>query len=274
MTSRLLAPGTFAAALVAETRSEALKALRVPVFLISTFAFPAMFYVLFALMFGRGSVLTGLVPAAYLLASYGTFGVVGAAPFGSGVGVASDRGQGWLTLKRATPMPPLAYFLAKVVLSMGIGAVIVATLALLGYLFGGVRLGAGVWALLLATLTLGAIPFCALGCALGYLSGPSSAPVVANLVYLPMSLAAGLWIPIELMPGFVQRIAPLMPPYHLARLALGPIRSGAGEVAGTGSGWPGAPDAAVHLAALLGFTVFFLVVAVLAYRRDDGRTWG
>jgi ABC-2 type transport system permease protein len=178
-----------------------------------------------------------------------------------GIGVAAERGQGWLTLKRATPMPPLAYFLAKAIMSMIVGALITALLAILAVSFGGVRLSAPAWAALFLILVTGAVPFCAFGCALGYMSGPSSAPMLANLIYLPMSLLSGLWLPIELMPAFLRELAPLMPPYHLAQLALAPVR--------------GASDGVLmHVAALAGFTIVFLAAAVRAYRRDDGRTWG
>ena len=44
-----------------------------------------------------------------------------AALFGFGVGVAVERGQGWLLLKRATPMPPLAYLLAKMATAVAFG---------------------------------------------------------------------------------------------------------------------------------------------------------
>lgn len=261
MTTSVLRPGTFGGVLAAETRSEVLKAIRLPAFLVPTIIFPAMFYALFGLMLNGGAAVGGVTLPAYLLASYGTFGVVGAALFGMGIGVASERGQGWLTLKRATPMPPLAYFLAKALMSMMVGAAIAALLAVLGVTFGGVRMPVTAWMVLFVTLTLGAIPFCAFGCALGYMTGPSSAPMLANLIYLPMSLASGLWIPLEFMPGVLQSIAPFMPPYHLAQLALAPIRGVAA-------------NPLLHIAALIGFTLLFLAAAVLAYRRDDGRTWG
>lgn len=257
----LHASGTLPAVLLAETRSEILKALRVPAFLVPTLVFPAMFYVLFALVLNGGAVIGSTGMPAYMLATYGTFGVVGAALFGMGIGVAAERGQGWLTLKRATPMPPIAYFLAKAVMSMIVGALIMALLTVLAVSFGGVRMSAAAWIMLFVVLTAGAIPFCAFGCALGYASGPNSAPMLANLIYLPMSLLSGLWLPIEIMPGFLRAVAPFMPPYHLAQLALAPVRDS----------WQGAP---LHVAALTGFTVLFLAAAVLAYRRDDGRTWG
>jgi ABC-2 type transport system permease protein len=260
MSSSLLAPGSFGGVLVAESLCEVRKAVRIPAFIIPVIVFPAMFYVMFALLMGGVVPGAGLTMPAYLLASYGTFGVVGAALFGMGVGVAAERGQGWLLLKRATPMPPLAYFGGKVVMSMAIGLVIAVLLALLGTTLGGVRLPATAWALLLFVLTFGGIPFCALGCALGYVSGPNSAPPLANLIYLPMSLASGLWIPIEVMPDFVRAIAPFMPPYHLARLALATIGVDTPVVR--------------HVAALGAFTALFLALAILAYRRDDGRTWG
>ena len=60
-----------------------------------------------------------------------------------------------------------------------------------------------------------------MGLAFGYLIGPNSAPAVLNLVYLPMAFAAGLWIPITQLPDVVQAVAPFLPPYHFAQLALG-----------------------------------------------------
>lgn len=261
MSTGVLASGRLGAVLIAESRSELLKAVRLPVFLVPVLAFPAMFYVLFGLVLNSDASTGGLTMPAYMLATYGTFGVVGAALFGMGIGVAMERGQGWLTLKRATPMPPIAYFLAKVIMSMAIGVAIVTLIGLLGAIFGDVRLPVMSWLLLYATLVLGTAPFCAMGCAIGFTAGPNSAPMIANLIYLPMSVASGLWIPIEFMPSLMQRAAVLLPPYHLAQLALGVV--------------DGAPrSAAVHALPLLAFTLLFLGVAVAAYRYRDDRTWG
>lgn len=248
----------FTSVVLAETRAEVLKAVRVPAFILPVLLFPAMFYVLFGIVVGGGPA---TVMPAYLLGSYGAFGVIGAALFGMGVTVAAERGQGWLLLKRATPMPPLAYFAAKVLMSILVGAAITVILGILAATVGGVRMTGLSWLLLFVTLSLGAVPFCALGCVLGYVSGPTSAPAIANLIYLPMSFAAGLWIPIQFLPDIMQRIAPVLPPWHLARLAHGVIL--------------GNPEGAVaSVAALAAFTAVFLAAAVFAYRRDNDRTWG
>jgi ABC-2 type transport system permease protein len=244
-----------------EAGHEFLKLIRVPIFAISTLAFPVMFYVIFGLTFADETA-GGVGVTTYMLATYGAFGVIGSGLFGFGVGVATERGQGWMRLKRVSPMPPLAYFVAKVAMSTAFAALIVTALFVLGAIFGGVRMPIEQWLGLGAVLVFGALPFCAIGLAFGYLVGPNSAPAVLNLVYLPIAFASGLWIPLSQLPEVVQAIAPFLPPYHLAQLALGVL--GAADGGST----------LLHLAALAAFTVGFLLVAGWAYSRDEGRTYG
>ena len=99
-----------------------------------------MFYVLFGLVLNAKETIGGISVPTYLIATYGTFGVMGASLFGTASGLASDRGLGWLQVKRASPMPPFAYFAAKVILSMIFSAIVVSLLLVLGIIFGGVRL--------------------------------------------------------------------------------------------------------------------------------------
>jgi ABC-2 type transport system permease protein len=246
---------------VLESRFEFIKLLRLPTYVVSTLAIPVMFYIFFGLMFGEQRI-GQITQATYLLATYGTFGVMAATLFGFGVSVAVERGQGWLLLKRASPMPPFAYFCAKIVTSTAFSAVIVALLFTCGAAFGGVRLAPSAWFALAGALVLGALPMCAIGLAIGSLAGPNSAPGIVNLVYLPMSFLSGLWIPISYLPPVVQHIAPFLPAYHLGQLALGVLGAGNG-----GAWW-------IHVLALLGFASIGLSAAAFGFRRDEGRTYG
>ena len=244
-----------------EAKYEFLKAIRIPIFAISTVVFPMMFYVLFGLMFGSENA--GSVSLAqYMLATYGVFGVVGAALFGFGVSIAGERGQGWMRLKRASAMPPLAYFSAKTFVAVLFSSFVVLGLFLLGSLLGDVRMPLTTWLSLFGVLIAGAFPFAAMGLMFGYLVGPNSAPAVLNLIYLPMAFLSGLWIPVEALPQFVQTFAPYLPPYHLAQVALGLFGEGQG-----GAAW-------VHILWLLGYTAMFLGLAIVLYRRDEGKTYG
>lgn len=251
-----------ARAYLLEAKYEFVKLARMPAFSIPAIGFPVLFYWFFGIGFGGGKSAGPVTMATYLLATYGAFGVIGAALFGFGVSVAIERGQGWMLLKRATPMPPLAYFTAKLAMSVLFGAIIVALLGVLGTTLGGVQLSLKSWLALFGILVAGALPFGALGLAFGYICGPNSAPPVVNLVYLPMAFASGLWIPIEALPKLVQGLAQFLPAYHYAQLALGTIGAGRGE------------SAVLHLAVLLGFTVVGLAIALAGYRRDEGKAYG
>ena len=244
-----------------EAWQEFLKLIRLPIFAATTIALPLMFYVIFGITFA-GEQAGGVGMTTYMLVTYGAFGVIGAALFGFGVSVAVERGQGWMRLKRVAPMPPLAYFVAKVVMSLAVATIIVLAMFTLGALVGGVRLDPQQWVAAGLALVAGALPFSAMGLAFGYLVGPNSAPAVLNLVWLPMAFASGLWIPISQLPDVVQSVAVALPPYHFVQLALGTIGASEG----------GSP--VVHAAAVLGFTLLFLVVATWGFRRDEGRTYG
>src|SRR6202158_808814 len=106
----------------------------------SVLSFPIMFYVLFGLVLNMKETIGSARVPTYLIATYGTFGVMGASLCGTAAGLASDRGRGWLQVKRASPMPPFAYFAAKVITSMVFSAVIVVALFVLGFTLGGVRM--------------------------------------------------------------------------------------------------------------------------------------
>lgn len=244
-----------------ETKFEFLKLLRLPVYSVATLAFPLMFYLLFGSFYGNLEA-QGVLASRYMVATFGAAGVLSAALFSFGVGVASERGQGWMRLKRVSPMPPIAYFLAKIGMALLFGLLVVVIITAAGMIAQGVRVGILDWLSMLGVLLTGALPFGALGLAIGYMFGPNSAPVVLNLLYMPMAFASGLWMPITLLPPVVQNIAQYLPTYHYAQLAIG-------TVGATPLG-----DSARHALILATFTVLFLVVAVIAYKRDEGKTYG
>jgi len=244
-----------------EAKFEFLKLWRLRGYSVSTLVFPLMFYLIFGATFGRFTT-QGIRVATYLMVSYAAVGVINAAVFAFGAGVAAERGQGWMMLKRVSPMPPSAYFVAKTVMAMLFSALVLVILTVTAYLMQGVHLAAGAWLELLGVLVAGVIPFAAMGLMFGYALGPNSAPTVLNLVNLPMAFASGLYIPLDQLPPLIQHIAVYLPAYHFAQLALSTIHADAiGSVAG-------------HLTALAAFTAVFGFVAVRAYRRDEGRTYG
>lgn len=243
--ARRMPAGRVFGAYLAEARSECLRYMRNPSFMLPIMLFPGMFYLLFGILMAKSE---GADAARYLLASYSVFGVMSPGLFGFGVSLAIDREHGLLTLKRALPMPPGAYLVGKMCMAL-IMASVVTTIMLCLAIFGAhVQLGAGNIAQFFVTEVLGVLAFCSLGLLLGTLAKGQSAPGMVNLIYLPMAFLSGLWFPLSIMPKFLQAIAPVWPAYHLDQLALSAIGMGQGGELG-------------HVAVLVGFTAVFLYVA-------------
>ena len=232
-----------------ESKFEWLKSIRNPAFALPAILFPALFYIFFGVLMNQHNPQA----ATYLLCSYGTFGIIGPALFSFGAGLAIERGQGWLDIKDASPMPGSAQIVSRLLVSISFSVMVLVSLGLVAFTFTDVSLSLSQVLTLSSILVFGGLPFCLLGLTLGLLLKAESAPAVVNLVYLPMSFLSGLWIPITMLPNFLQSFAEFLPPYHLSQLAL--------KVVGLDTG----DSVAKHLSILVLFTVVFFVVAIMTF---------
>ena len=240
-----------------ETKYEFLKLWRAKSFSLAVIGFPVMFYALFGVM-NKGVHDGGMDMAKYMIAGYCSMGMISAALFGIGVGLGSERAAGWLELKRASPMPAMAYLAAKCVTAQAFGLITIVVLTLVGTLFGGVRLS-GAELLMMAGMSLvGTVPFAAMGLLVALVVPPASAAGVVNLIYLPMSFMGGLWVPVQFLPKWLQAIAPSMPTFHLAQLMLTIF----------GYQRPGSVTG-VHWLGLAGFTLLMLGASWAVFHRAE-----
>ena len=235
-----------------EARSECLRYMRAPGFMLPIMLFPAMFYLLFGVLMAKSE---GTEAARYLLASYGVFGVMSPGLFGFGVSLALERDGGLLTFKRALPMPPGAYLLGKMLMAMVAAGVVILLLLTMAVTLGHVALSPLQAGGLLLTGMLGVLPFCALGMFVGTLIKGQGAPGMLQLIYLPMSFMSGLWFPLPMLPKFLQQIAPIWPSYHLDMVAMAAVGLNKEAIL-------------THVLVLLGFAVGFLLLAARRLRRN------
>jgi ABC-2 type transport system permease protein len=234
-----------------EARAECLRYLRAPGFLLPTLLFPSVFYLMFGIFLGHAN---GPDAPRFLLASYGTFGVMAPGLFGFGVSLALERDGGLLMLKRALPMPPGAYLAGKMVMAMLVASAVAVLLMAMAVGLAHVTLTVTQMLALFVTEVLGVLPFCALGLLLGTLIKGQGAPGLVNLIYLPMAFLSGLWFPLSIMPKTLQQLAPIWPSYHLDQLALSAVGMGHGAL-GT------------HVLVLAAYTAGFLLLAARRLRR-------
>lgn len=237
-----------------EMKYEFLKLLRTRTFSASTIGFPVMFYLLFGVA-NKHAYSDNVHIAKYMLGGYAVFGLVGAALFGIGVGLATERAAGWLEVKQASPMPPMAYLVAKCASAVAFGLIIVSILTVIGLTLGGVSLTVGEFARMLGLTVVGSIAFASMGLLLALVVPANAAPGIINLIYLPMSFLSGLWIPLHMLPRWLQPVAPALPTYHLAQLMQHIY------------GYQDGASMASHWAALAGFTMLMLGASWLIFSR-------
>ena len=241
----------FLTVLAVELRDELLAIVREPTALFFSVVMPVGFFALFAGMYG-GEDAGGTTVGTTMLATFGTFAVVGVTLLNPGIGVADERERGWLRAKRVSPTPLPVTLLAKVLATVPYALAVLLAITAVAAALGTLAIDPWVWVRTVTVLTVAALPFSLLALAIGFRASPNAATAILNAFFIPSAVASGLWIPLEQLPAVVgERIAPLLPTYHLARLGLAQI--GFGSVAG-------------HVLPMLVFGVLSAVLAALAYR--------
>ncbi len=234
-----------------ECKSELLKAIRTPQFSAPTIAFPVVFYLIFGVILAGDG---GEGRATYLLATFGMFGALGPALFGFGVNVANERNNGWLDLKKISPMPISAYILAKLFMAAMFGLIVICMLTTIGLLFGGLEISPARWLLMITTQLLCAVPFALMGMAIGFRVSTEAAPAIVNILFMLMSVFGGLWLPVTLFPEILQQFAWVLPTFHGGQLALVSI------------GLSSASSALTHAGLLAAFAAVMALLAARNYR--------
>ncbi len=245
-------------ATLALARCELLKLARNPMFMLGTVLFPTVFFAMFALPYVKESI--GQVGVGqYFVISYSAYSLLSVALFSFGVSVAAERGMGWTRLLRVAPTPPAAYFAAKIAAGLLIGLLAILVLVAFAFLVGGVRFDFPVLVLAILKLLLGMVPLVLLGLFIGFAANPTSAAVVAQLLFIPLSFMSGLFIPLSQAPQFIRELAPYSPVYHFAQIGWSTI------------GAPQGGSEESHWLWLLGYGALFLVLALWAYKRAEDK---
>lgn len=238
--------------LLAHVKAGSLELLRYPSFSVPTLFFPAMFFLFFV---ATRSDLSERRADLYL-ASFVGFAVLGVAFFQFGVGIAVDRTSPWETYLRSLPITLRVRFGARIVSALQFGLASAFAVVVTAVLTTSAGLPAGRWLLLGATALAGSIPFALMGIALGYWASPRGALPIANVLYLALAFAGGLWTAGDETSSSFDDLSALLPTRQFAEVLWGATR---GDI------WrPGA------WLALLAWAAVFAALARWGYRRDEG----
>ena len=245
-----------------EAKYESLRALRSPAFAIPFLTLPAALYFLFGVLLAGNMSHGDLTISKIMFVNFSVFGIMGPGMFGFGIFVANERSQGLLTLKRALPMPPASYLVAKMAMTVVFSAIVMASVIAIAATMGHTGLSAGQFLAVSMIDILGSLPFAAIGLFIGTVASGKSAPAFINLAYLPMMHLGGLFYP---LPKKVQIIERFSPAFYLDKLGLKAVGVPSLDQLATGVSGNQSTLLAIFVLALV--TLFF---ALLATRRLKG----
>jgi ABC-2 type transport system permease protein len=202
-----------------ESRFQFIQALRAPAFAFPFLLLPVPLYLFFGIVMAGGSKEVAANPLLmnYTFSAWCSMAVMGPAIFGIGIGLAMDREANLLKLKRAMPLPPGSYLIAKMLMSLAFAAIAVGLVTIAALAAGKLTLTPGGLFATDAVLILGAIPFCAIGLFIGAFASAGAAPAYANLIYLPGMWLSGMFFP---LPKVMQPWSVIWPAFHLNMTAL------------------------------------------------------
>ncbi|MDG4794552.1 ABC transporter permease [Micromonospora sp. WMMD1082] len=226
-------------------------------FWILAFLFPGLLYLVQASIFRDFTVPgTSVGYNAYLVGSLAAFGALFVS-LNVGSRVAVERTTGWQRQLRLTPLSPVSYLFAKVMVAMVIALPAILTVSLTGALVENVDLTAGRWAQLIVGVWLGTLPFALLGLLIGQLATADNVQVFVSLTHMLLGFVGGALVPTFGFPNWLHWLSVAMPSHWLAAVGHQPVLRDRQLV-----------TAALVLAA---WTIVLGLAVVARYRRDTAR---
>lgn len=233
---------------LAHARAMTVELVRHPAYVVPTLAFPALFFLFFAVP-GNSS------GADVRMATFAGFAAIGVAFFQFGVGIAVDRASPWEAYLRTLPVTAGVRIGARLLSAAAFSAAAATVVVAVAVTVTPVSLSFVRWLELAIALAVGIVPFALLGIAIGYWAPPRGALPTANLLYLALSYAGGLWSRPQELPRLAARTSGFLPTGRLADVLAAPAL-------GHAPPWP-------SWLALAGFAAGFGVLAAWGYRRDE-----
>ncbi|WP_453991761.1 ABC transporter permease [Bacillus nitroreducens] len=237
-----------------QCKVEILRIFRNPYYVFWSLFMPIVFYVVFTKIFNSATDDQQLWKAHFLM-SMAAFSVMGSAIMTLGIRLVEERKQGWSMFMRITPLSDQAYFAAKMIGQTVIHICSIVIIFTAGGLINGISLSPLEWLMCGVWLLFGSLPFLAIGTLVGTMKRVDTAGGVSNMVYMVLAICGGMWMPMEIMPNFIQNIGKWLPSYHYG--------SGAWEIVRGG-----VPDW-TNFTLLVGYLVLFMVISGYTRRKQE-----
>lgn len=230
---------------------------RIPVAVIGSLVFPSLALLFFVVP--NRAVADDPLFATQAVISLAVFAVMSNGLFGFGLGIAESREKPWDPYLRTLPAAGIARVLAQFLSTGALGFVAVLPIIAVGALFTAaeaspVRIVTG-----LVVLAVSAIPFMLIGICIGYSFPMKAAIAVVQIVMFGLAFAGGLFLPPQVFAGWLDAISVWLPTRQARELVIWAVQGG--DLPWWA--WVG----------ILVWSVAMLVLALVLFRRDEGRRY-
>jgi len=240
--------------LAMQCKVEIIRIMRNPYYVFWSLFMPIVFYFIFTRIF-NSSIDNEQEWQAHYLMSMTTFSVMGSAIMTLGIRLVEERAQGWSLFMRITPLSNSAYFFAKMVGQTAIHILSIIVIFTAGGIINSISLSPLEWLLSGVWILLASAPFLALGVLFGTMKRVDTVSGVTNLTYMLLAISGGMWMPIEVMPNLIQKMALWLPSYHFGNGAWQIVRGNVPELS--------------NILVLTAYLVVFMLLSTYIRRKQE-----
>lgn len=237
------------------TRYSLLETVRVPIAVIGSLVFPALSFLFFVVP--QRFVAEDPVLATQAVVQLSVFAVLANGLFGYGLSISQERETPWDPFLRSLPLPPAARMIGQVLATGTIGFVAILPVIVIGVIATAATADAGGLVLGLLALALTSLPFAFIGISIGYGMPSKAAIAVVQVVMFGLAFAGGLFLPPAVFPDWLDAISRALPSRQARELVIWAVQGGDLPV--------------LELLGILAWTIVLGVLALVLYRRDEGR---
>lgn len=230
---------------------------RIPIALIGTLVFPALALLFFVVP--QASVAGNPEYATQSVISMSVFSVMVGSLFSFGLGIAENREKPWDPYLRTLPAPGIARVLAHI-FSTGLIAIVgLIPLVVIGALFTSATASPLQIVVGLLAVAASSLPFMLIGICIGYSMPMKAAIAVIQVLFFGLAFGGGLFLPPQLFPSWLNTVSEFLPSRQARDFVIWAVQGG--EL--TPLTWLG----------LIGWTIILLILALILFRRDEGRRY-
>lgn len=239
------------------TKYNLLETARIPIAIIGALVFPTLAFCLFVLP--QRAVVSDPTFATAAVASMAVFAFMSAGLFSIGIDLAEQRSKPWVPYLRTLPGSPGARIAGLLLATLVISTCAIVPLLLIATFFTAARPALPNLVIGIVLLMVTSVPSMLIGFIIGTTAGPKAAIAITQVAMFLLAFGGGLFLPPQMFPDWLDAASRVLPVRQAREIVVG-------AATGTGIPW-------WAVVGIVVWTIVLGVLAVILYRRDEGRRY-